>query len=78
MPSATGSRPSDYSAIAALHLLRLVLQTQSRSVLESQRDGLTRKPGDTVLIEGKVALNEEFGSGYKYAVLVEDATVTVE
>jgi len=36
------------------------------------------KPGDTVLIEGKVALNKDFGSGYKYAVLVEDAKVSVE
>ena len=36
------------------------------------------KPGDTVLIEGKVALNKDFGAGYKYNVLVEDAKVTVE
>jgi hypothetical protein len=38
----------------------------------------TGKPGDTVLIEGKVALNKDFGSGYKYALLIEDAKVTVE
>jgi len=36
------------------------------------------KRGDTVLIEGKVALNKDFGSGYKYNLLVEDAKVTVE
>jgi len=36
------------------------------------------KLGDTVLIEGKVAVNKDFGSGYKYNVLVEDAKVTVE
>ena len=36
------------------------------------------KRGDTVLIEGKMALNKDFGSGYKYNVLVEDAKVTVE
>jgi len=36
------------------------------------------KRGDTVLIEGKVALNKDFGSGYKYDLLVEDAKVTVE
>jgi hypothetical protein len=31
-----------------------------------------------VLIEGVVALNKDFGAGYKYSVLVEDAKVTVE
>lgn len=36
------------------------------------------KVGDTVLVVGKVAVNKDFGSGYKYNVLVEDATVTVE
>lgn len=36
------------------------------------------KRGDTVLVEGKVALNKDFGSGYKYDLLVEDAKVTVE
>lgn len=36
------------------------------------------KRGDTVLVEGKVALNKNFGSGYKYDLLVEDAKVTVE
>lgn len=34
--------------------------------------------GDTVLIRGAVSLDRDFGSGYKYDVLVEDATVTVE
>jgi hypothetical protein len=36
------------------------------------------KLGDTVLIAGKVALNKDFGAGYKYNLLVEDAKVTVE
>jgi hypothetical protein len=36
------------------------------------------KLGDTVLVEGKVAINKDFGSGYKYRVMVEDAKVTVE
>lgn len=36
------------------------------------------KRGDTVLIEGKVTLNKDFGAGYKYDLLVEDAKVTVE
>jgi len=34
--------------------------------------------GDTVLIEGRVTLNKDFGAGYKYDVLLEDARVTVE
>jgi hypothetical protein len=36
------------------------------------------KRGDTVLVVGKVALNKDFGAGYKYNVLVEEAKVTVE
>lgn len=36
------------------------------------------KLGDTVLVTGKVATNRDFGGGYKYAVIVEDAKVTVE
>ena len=38
----------------------------------------TAKPGDTVLVEGKVALKKDFGSGYKYDLLVEEAKVVVE
>jgi hypothetical protein len=34
--------------------------------------------GDTVVITGKVALAKDFGAGYSYPVLVEDAKVTVE
>ena len=34
--------------------------------------------GATVLISGVVASNKDFGSGYKYDVIVEDAEVTVE
>jgi GW (Gly-Tryp) dipeptide domain len=36
------------------------------------------KPGDTVLVTGKVSVNKDFGAGYKYAVILEDAKVTVE
>jgi hypothetical protein len=36
------------------------------------------KVGDVVLVEGKVAVDRDLGSGYRYEVLVEDATVTVE
>lgn len=36
------------------------------------------KVGDTVLISGKVTLDKDFGYGYKYALILEDAKVTVE
>jgi hypothetical protein len=34
--------------------------------------------GDTVVITGPVSLNKDFGMGYQYDVIVEDAQVTVE
>jgi hypothetical protein len=34
--------------------------------------------GDTVLVTGPVSLNKDFGMGYQYDVIVEDAKVTVE
>ena len=33
------------------------------------------KPGDVVTIKGKVGINQDFGSGYVYAVIVENASV---
>ena len=36
------------------------------------------KVGDTVLISGKLVLDKDFGYGYKYALIIEDAKVTVE
>lgn len=39
--------------------------------------GMAEK-GDIVLIEGKLGLNKDFGYGYVYDVIVEDAGVTVE
>lgn len=36
------------------------------------------KIGDTVLVSGKVVTDRDFGAGYKYAVIIEDAKVTVE
>ncbi len=36
------------------------------------------KVGDTVLVTGKVTLNKDFGSGYSYVVIIEDAKVVVE
>jgi len=32
--------------------------------------------GDIVTVKGPVHLNRDFGSGYSYPVMVEDATVT--
>jgi hypothetical protein len=34
--------------------------------------------GDTVLVKGVVALERDFGHGYKYDVLIENAEITVE
>lgn len=34
--------------------------------------------GDTVLVNGKVSTDRDFGSGYKFDVMVEDAKVKVE
>lgn len=36
------------------------------------------KVGDLVLVTGKLASDRDFGSGYKYSLIVEDATVVVE
>jgi hypothetical protein len=36
------------------------------------------KVGDTVLVSGAVSLNKDFGAGYKYAVIIEDAKLAVE
>lgn len=38
----------------------------------------TASVGKTILIEGKVSLDKDFGAGYKYGLMVEDAKVTVE
>ena len=35
----------------------------------------TSKMGDIVIIEGKVVLNKDFGYGYSYKVLLEDAKI---
>jgi hypothetical protein len=36
------------------------------------------KVGDTVLVNGTLVTDKDFGSGYRYDVIVEDAEVTVE
>jgi hypothetical protein len=38
----------------------------------------TAKVGDIVLIRGKVAADKDFGHGYKYAVIIENAHVSIE
>ena len=38
----------------------------------------TVKMGDTILADGKLVLDKDFGYGYVYEVLLEDSTVTVE
>ena len=36
------------------------------------------KVGETVLVSGTLVLDKDFGYGYKYAILIENAKVTVE
>jgi hypothetical protein len=36
----------------------------------------TAKLGDQVVVKGVVVLNKDFGAGYNYALLVEEASVT--
>lgn len=38
----------------------------------------TAKVGDVVVVEGKLTLDKDFGAGYKYKLLLEEAKVTVE
>jgi len=38
----------------------------------------TAKVGDTVMASGVVAVDKDFGAGYRYAVIIEDAKITVE
>ena len=35
----------------------------------------TTAVGDTILVQGSVAVDKDFGAGYRYAVIVEDASV---
>jgi hypothetical protein len=34
------------------------------------------KLGDIILVEGTLVLNKDFGAGYKYDVIIEDAQIT--
>ncbi len=38
----------------------------------------TVKVGDTVVVEGPLSVDKDFGAGYRYPVIIEDAKVTVE
>ena len=38
----------------------------------------TAKIGDQVTISGVVVLNKDFGSGYSYPLLIEEASITVK
>jgi hypothetical protein len=40
--------------------------------------GTAVKEGDTILVSGMLVLDKDFGYGYKYAVIIEDAEITVE
>jgi hypothetical protein len=40
--------------------------------------GVAVKVGDTVLVRGKLHLDKDFGYGYKYGAIIEDAKVTRE
>jgi hypothetical protein len=39
---------------------------------------VTAQVGDTVLVKGPLTLDKDFGYGYQYDVIIEDALVTVE
>lgn len=36
------------------------------------------KPGEVVLISGKIAYNKDFGAGYVYPVIIEDASIIID
>jgi hypothetical protein len=38
----------------------------------------TANTGDTVVVTGVVTTDKDFGYGYKYDVILENATVTIE
>jgi hypothetical protein len=47
-----------------------------REVTVSTKD--TAAVGSTVVVRGTVATDRDFGSGYNYSVLIEDAKVTAD
>ena len=61
----------------------LHIQDGSGSATEGSNDLLVTSAaeaavGDTVVVTGNIVLDKDFGAGYSYAVLMEDASLTVE
>ena len=61
----------------------LHIQDGSGSAAEGSNDLLVTSAaeaavGDTVVVTGNIALDKDFGAGYRYATLMEDASLTVE
>ena len=49
----------------------------SNDITVTSKEGFAES-GSVVAIQGTLALDKDFGAGYKYDVIVEDATVTVQ
>ncbi|MGB5490034.1 MAG: hypothetical protein WBM76_04320, partial [Woeseiaceae bacterium] len=61
----------------------LHIQDGSGSATEGSNDLLVTSAaeaavGDTVVVTGNIVRDKDFGAGYSYAVLMEDASLTVE
>lgn len=52
--------------------------TEGTNDLTVTTTGVLPEIGDTVLVSGAVAVNKDFGMGYQYDILIEDAEVTIE
>ena len=52
--------------------------SKTNDLVVTAASGVQANVGDTVVIRGVVATDKDFGAGYTYALLVEEATVTVE
>lgn len=51
---------------------------KTNDLLVTAAPGTTVNPGDVAIARGTVATNKDFGSGYSYALIVENATVAAE
>lgn len=52
--------------------------SEGTSDLTVTTSGTLPEVGDTVLVTGQVSLNKDFGLGYQYDVILEDAEIFVE
>jgi hypothetical protein len=52
--------------------------TEKTNDLTVTTAGTTPAVGDTVVVTGTVALDKDFGMGYRYIVIIEDADVQIE